>query len=91
MTMLIKLEMSAEQEAQLREQIARQNEKDIQVLLAQMLAPTVKELLQEPPPETWDAESEALLDELSADLPISVPLLSDYAVSRASMYEDEAL
>ncbi len=91
MTMIITIEMSSEQELQLRDGIAQQNQENVQKLLAHLLAPTVEDLLRQEIAEPTYDEFEKLLDEFSMSYANDVPLLSEYAVSRASMYEDETL
>ena len=90
--MQITLELSTDIEGRLRESVARGDAEAVRRLLMEVLTPTVEALLQEPPTELTDAEFEAvadhLADELTASLGPNVPSLSDYAVSRAGIYED---
>lgn len=90
--MKITLELPPHVEAQLRESAACHDADTIRRLLVEAFTPTVEALLQETPAELTDAEFEAvadqLADELTASLGPNVPSLSDYAVSRAGIYED---
>ena len=90
--MKITLELSPDVEAQLRESATRHDAEAVRRLLMEAVAPTVEALLREAPDELTDAEFETLAaqlaDEVIACLGPSVPSLSDYAVSRAGIYED---
>lgn len=90
--MKIPLELSPDVEAQLRKSVARRDADAVRRLLLEALTPTVEALLRETPDELTDAEFEAvaaqLADELPACLGPNAPSLSDYAVSRAGIYED---
>jgi len=93
--MIITLELSPEAEAQLRAGIARHDVESVRQVLAEALAPTVELLLQQTPDQLSDDEFEAaanqLADELAACVGPDAPVLSDYAVSRAGIYEDHPL
>ena len=90
--MQITLDLSPDIEVRLRESAAHGDADAVRRLLVEALTPTVEALLQEPSTELTDAEFEAvadhLADELTASLGPNVPSLSDYAVSRAGIYED---
>lgn len=90
--MQITLELSPDIEVRLRESVAHGDTDAVRRLLVELLTPTVEALLQETPAEVTDTEFEAvadqLADELTASLGPNVPSLSDYAVSRAGIYED---
>jgi len=90
--MQITLELSTDTEVRLRESIAQGDAEAVRRLLVEVLTPTVEALLQEPSAELTDAEFEAVADHLADELTVSfgpnVPSLSDYAVSRAGIYED---
>ncbi|MGH7967046.1 MAG: hypothetical protein ACRERD_35360 [Candidatus Binatia bacterium] len=90
--MQITLELSSDIEVRLRESVAHGDAAAVRRLLVEVLTPTVEALLQETPAELADTEFEAvadqLADELTASLGPNVPSLSDYAVSRAGIYED---
>ena len=90
--MKITVELSPDIEVRLRESAAHGDADAVRRLLVEVLTPTVEALLQETPVELTDAEFEAvadqLADELTASLGPNVPSLSDYAVSRAGIYED---
>lgn len=90
--MQITLELSTDTEVRLRKSVAQGDAEAVRRLLVEVLTPTVEALLQEPPAELTDAEFEAVADHLADELTVSlgpnVPSLSDYAVSRAGIYED---
>jgi len=90
--MQITLELSTDIEVRLRESVAQGDGEAVRRLVVEVLTPTVEALLQEPPAELTDAEFEAVADHLADELTVSlgpnVPSLSDYAVSRAGIYED---
>jgi len=90
--MQITLELSPDIEVRLRQSVAHGDADAVRRLLVEVLTPTVEALLQETPAELTNAEFEAmadqLADELTASLGPNVPSLSDYAVSRAGIYED---
>lgn len=92
--MTITLNLSPEQEAQLRSLIARQDAVSIRNLLAEAVAPTVEALLSQPSEELSIDEFDAILDQLADEMASyfgpNPPVLSDYAVSRAGIYEDHA-
>ncbi|GEM_PF-606828 len=91
-TMTITLELPPEVQASLRAKIAGRDAKSVRQLLADAMAPIVEILLQPPPNQLNDDEFEAtadlLADELTASCKSNTPVLSDYAVSRAGIYED---
>ena len=90
--MRITLELSPDIEVRLRESAAQRDADAVRRLLVEVLTPTVKALLQETPTELTDAEFEAAADqlahELTANLGLNAPSLSDSAVSCAGIYED---
>lgn len=94
MPMTIMLEVSSELEAKLREGLARHDTEHVYQLLVAAFAPTVETLLQ----QAWELEEEdefelladQLADRLTANFESDVPQLSNYAVSRVSIYEDHA-
>jgi antitoxin ParD1/3/4 len=90
--MQITLELSPDIEVQLRESVAHGDADAVRRLLVEVLTPTVEALLQETPAELTNAEFEAMADQLTDELTTSlgphVPSLSDYAISRAGIYED---
>jgi antitoxin ParD1/3/4 len=92
MTMTITLELSPEMEAKLREGIARHDAESVRQLLADALTPTVEALLRQASEQLSEDEFEALADQLAdalaEHLEPNTPVLSDYAVSRAGIYED---
>ncbi|MBI3247821.1 MAG: hypothetical protein HYZ50_15055 [Deltaproteobacteria bacterium] len=90
--MQLTLELSSDIEVRLRESVAHRDADAVRRLLVEVLTPTVEALLQETPAELTDAEfavvADQLADELTAGLGQHVPSPSDYAVSRAGIYED---
>jgi antitoxin ParD1/3/4 len=90
--MKVTLELSPDVEAQLRESAARNDADAVRRLLVDAFTPTVEALLRELPAMLTDAEFEAIADQLTDELTtcrgLHVPALSDYAVSRAGIYED---
>jgi len=90
--MTITLELSPEVQARLQAKIARRDAKSVRQLLAEAFAPIVEALLQQPSNQMNDDEFEAsansLADEFAACVKSKTTVLSDYAVSRASIYED---
>jgi antitoxin ParD1/3/4 len=92
MPLTITLELSCEVEAKLRAKIASHDAEGVRQLLANAFAPTVEVLLQRTSDQLNDEEFEAAVDQLTDELVAyvgsNVPVLSDYAVSRAGIYED---
>ena len=90
--MTITLELPPEAEAQLWAEIRRRDADGVQRLLAQALAPTVAALLHQTADELSDSEFEAtadrLADEFAACRPFSALSLSEFALSRAGIYQD---
>jgi len=90
--MKITLELPPDVEAQLRESAARYDADAMRRLLVEAFTPTVEALLQELPDALTDTEFEAVADQLADELTAcrrpNAPALSDYAVSRAGIYED---
>ncbi|WP_193194720.1 hypothetical protein [Nostoc sp. MG11] len=88
----IKLELSPELERKLRESIARHDAESIRKLLADAFAPTVEALLQQTHNQQnyddFELVADQLADEFAASVGSNIPMLSDYAVSRESIYED---
>lgn len=86
----ITLELSPELEHKLRESIVRRDSRRMRQLLADAFAPTVEALLGEAPNQAHDDEFELLADRLADEFAScfdsSVPMLSDEALSRASIY-----
>lgn len=92
--MTIMLELSPEVEAKLRESVAHHDTESMLQLLADAFAPTVEALLQQasaqPNDDEFEAVADQLADEFAACVEPNAPVLLDYAVSRASIYEDHA-
>ncbi|MDQ3247662.1 MAG: hypothetical protein M3Q45_00500 [Chloroflexota bacterium] len=92
MPITITLELSPELQAKLREGIARQDTERVYQLLVHAFAPTVETMLQQSPEpregDTFDVMATQLADLLATYQTVTMPPLSDYAVSRASIYEE---
>ncbi len=94
MSMQVTLTLSPELERKIRTGIKRQDHELVRHLLADALAPTVEALMRETTAplqnNEWEMTANLLADELQKFLPPNRPVLSDYAVSRESIYEDHA-
>jgi antitoxin ParD1/3/4 len=93
MTLTVTLDLSPEVEAELRDSIAHHDTERIRQLLTNALTPTVEALLQQPrgsvPDDTeWDMLADQLVDLVARTLPADAPVLSEYAASRAGIYEE---
>ena len=90
--MTITLELPSEVQARLRAKIARRDAESMRRILAEALAPTVEALLQQPhdqiASDEFETVADKLGDELAAFLKPDDPVLSDYGMSRAGIYED---
>jgi predicted transcriptional regulator len=94
----ITLQLSPELEQKLRESIARRDAQSLRLLLADAFAPTVEELLEKTltqvnsqelvDEDELEVSVDKLLDEFATSMGSNLPTLSDYAVSRESIYED---
>ncbi len=88
----ITLELPPDVAAKLRESIARHDTEAMRQLLADAFAPTVEALLKQVSKQLNEDEFEGfadqLADELAACIETDVPVLSDYAISRAGIYEE---
>lgn len=90
----ITLQLTPELEQKLQESIARQDAFSIRQLLADALAPTVEALLSKKTSNNKlkdEDELEAGLDRFLDEIKHrngSIPTLSDYALSRESIYEE---
>ncbi|HEY0737506.1 MAG TPA: hypothetical protein VGD69_21485 [Herpetosiphonaceae bacterium] len=95
MTLTVTLNLSPEAEAELRESIAQRDSERIRQMLTDALTPTVEALLREQDAQTdnsteWEELAEQLIETFSAAAPADLPVLSDYATSRAGIYEEHA-
>ena len=94
MTLQVTLTLSPELERKIRTGIKRQDHDLVRRLLADALTPTVEALMGETTSplqnNEWEVTANLLADELQNFLPQNRPILSDYAVSRESIYEDHA-
>jgi antitoxin ParD1/3/4 len=90
--MKITLELPPDVEARLRESAARYDVDAMRRLLVEVFTPTVDALLRDLPDALTNTDFEAVADQLADELTACrgphAPLLSDYAVSRAGIYED---
>ena len=90
--MKITLELPPEVEARLRESAARYDADAMHRLLVEAITPTVEALLRELPDALTNTEFEAMADQVADELTAcrrpNAPGLSNYAVSRAGIYED---
>jgi len=90
--MTITLELSPELQARLRTNIARRDSESIRQLLADTFTPKVEALFQQMHSQIDDDEFEVvadlLADEFASYVKSTTPALSDYAVSRAGIYEE---
>ena len=90
----VTLELSPEQEAKLRTYIDRQDSESMSQLLVEAFVPTVEALLDRNGDRTVDNDSnfeataDRLADEFATCFTSHPPTLSDYATSRAGIYED---
>jgi antitoxin ParD1/3/4 len=94
MMMTITLNLSPEVEAQLRLYVARHDVESMQILLAEALFPTVEALLSQSSEQLINDEFEAVADQLGEEMATYLgpnpPVLSDYALSRAGIYEEHS-
>lgn len=94
MTLTITLDLSPEVEAKLQEKIAQRDSEGVRRLLADALTPIVENLLRQITEELSEDDFELLMEQLADDwasyMKPGTPVLSDYAVSRASIYEDHS-
>lgn len=96
MTLTVTLDLSPEVEAELRDSIAHQDAERVRQLLTSALTPTIEALLQQPhvsmphDDEEWDMLAAQLIDLFARTLPADVPVLSEYATSRAGIYEEHS-
>lgn len=93
MTLTVTLTLSPEVEAELRKSIARHDTERIRQMLTDAVTPTVEALLREPAEsayddQEWDVLAEQLIETFHAAVPSDAPILSQYATSRAGIYEE---
>ena len=92
--MNVTLELSPEQEAKLRDYIARRDSEGMSQLLVEAFVPTVSALLEQTDDSITDNNSEfeatadRFADVFATCFASTPPVLSDYATSRAGIYED---
>ncbi|MGI9180231.1 MAG: hypothetical protein ACR2H9_07000 [Longimicrobiaceae bacterium] len=93
MTLTLTLTLSPEAEAELRAGIASHDTERVRRVLAAALVPTVASLLQQvtslcEDDQEWEAALDELADSFASSITEEMPVLSDYAVSRAGIYEE---
>lgn len=90
--MTITLELPLEVQTRLRTKIAHRDTESIRQLLADTFAPTVVTLLQQNDlqmnADEFETTADLLADEFASYVKSTKPALSDYAVSRAGIYEE---
>lgn len=92
MTLALTIELEFEDELAMRAAIAQQDKNRVREILTNALDPVVESLFDfsKPlPKKEWEATFQKLIDQFSAAIPTGMQPLSDWAVSRESMYEDE--
>ncbi len=95
MSLTITLELSPTLESEVRQGMKQRNTEQVRYLLGDALLPSIEELLEEESQslmadKAWEALAEQLIEELATSLPANTAPLSDYAVSRAGIYEEHA-
>jgi len=92
MTLTVTLTLPPDVEAELRHSIAHKDTERIRQMLTDALTPTIEALLNESTPLSNDAAWEELVDQLldtvAAAAPTGLPVLSEYATTRAGVYEE---
>ncbi len=91
--MTIHIEIPSDMENQIRESIAQGDANSVHILLAEAIAPKVKEMMKcgqssQLSNEKFEALSDQLADELLFYADSNRSALTDYAASRAGLYED---
>lgn len=93
MTLTLTLALSPEVEAELRVGIAAHDAERVRQVLASPLEPSVAALLQQVTSQSeddqdWEAALDELADSFASSITPETPVLSDYAMSRAGIYEE---
>lgn len=93
MTLTVTLNLAPDVEAELRDSIAHKDAERVRQMLTDALTPTIEALLHDPASisyddEEWEVLVEQLLDTVAAAAPAGLPVLSEYATTRAGMYEE---
>jgi hypothetical protein len=92
MTLIVRLDLSPDQEAQLRDGIVHHDTERIRQVLTEALTPAVETLLHQELEQPDEDEFEAVADQLAGLVAATVsdetPILTAEAVSRAGIYED---
>ena len=94
MTLKVAFDLPAEVESQIRRTLQRNHRKQARRLIINALEQTVEDLLSrlhEPNEDAeWEATAQKLFSELENSLHQNSTPLSDFAVSRAGIYQDHA-
>ena len=93
MPLIVTLDLTPDLEAELRSSVTQGDTARVRQLLTDALTPTVEALLQAPlsPAENepdWEYLVEQLLATVANAAPQGLPPLSEYATSRAGIYEE---
>jgi antitoxin ParD1/3/4 len=93
MTLTVTLDLPPDVEAELRMSIAHGDTERVRQVLTDALIPTVEALLQDATAplgdhHAWDSLADQLIATFATAVPANLPVLSDYATSRAGMYEE---
>ena len=92
MTMTVVLHLTPEMEARLHLGILHQDESAVRQVLIEAVEPTIEALLTDAQGEPSPEQAERLLDQMASEAAANLPAdwkgLSDYALSRESIYED---
>lgn len=93
MTLTLTLTLSPEAEAELQAGIAAHDAERVRQVLASALEPSVAALLQRSPPESlsdqdWETALDELVESFASSVTPETPVLSEYSVSRAGIYEE---
>lgn len=93
MRLTVMLDIPPEREAEFRRGIEANDAKRVRDVLSDALAPTVSALLQSKERfnshDEWEDVAAKLVETVSAASSTELPILSEYATSRAGIYEDE--
>ena len=90
--MVLAIELTAEQEERFRNGIAEQDEVQIRDALAHAVDDYLQSLMRFVPPklteQEWDKFADELVELVDANIDPQSPVLSDYALTRESIYGD---
>lgn len=92
MALTIQVKISKETEAELKRSLESHDQGRVRELLHSALEPVIDEILETNTLRldsvTWNRLADELIEYVAAKQPADAPPLSDYAVSRESIYED---